>query len=110
MISIPATLNTREDFDNAHAHALAGHGVSRMRQHWQSLIDSQKHYVFDKTLSATANPTGPEPDYVVRETTLEDGTTERHQFALVDNPNAKIHAIGFSDAEAQAKIAELEAL
>ena len=113
MIGIPKILKTRADYERLHAAALAGelrpHQVAALLGRWQALLE-RHHYVYDRVLAADESPDGPEPDYRAITETAEDGTETRSQYRREEDPTARIHAIGFSVAEAEAAITDLEAV
>ncbi len=111
MHGAPKTLQTKEDYEVCHAEVLAGYPAkNEMIDRWQSLIDTQQIYVFDRILAADEAADGAEPDYRVVEDKLEDGTIERHQFILVADSASMLGGLGYTVAEVQAKMTELEAL
>lgn len=107
MNGIPCVLQTKQDYENCHALAMAGNcDPQAMVRHWQGLLATTRHLVFDRVLAAAEPPDGPEPDYLVL--VQEDGT--RRQERLVDNPAAMLYALGYTAIEAEVNIAELEVL
>jgi len=109
MYGFPQALRTRADYEHMHALALAGE-VSRaeMARRWRGLLATRQHYVFDRVLGPGEQPDGPEPDYVVRDSEGADGAAERHQFRLMDNPQAPLYVLGYSEHDVMARINELE--
>lgn len=111
MKGYPKQIATRQDVDHLMNYLGTTHDTPELRAQGlvfvRGLLDTQKHYVFDKVLATAESPTGPEPDYVVRDVMLPDDTTERHQFALVDNPGALIYQLGYSVADVNALITQL---
>lgn len=108
MRGFPINLNTKADYDFVHAEVLAGRlPALRLIEAYQALLNTQKHYVFDRILADNETPDGPEPDYHVMEEEKEDAT-RRVQYKLVDNSNARIHQLGFTVEDIQARIQEVE--
>lgn len=109
MYGIPRILQTRADYERCHALALAvAADPAAMRRHWQGLKNGARHYVFDRHLDAEQAPDGPAPDYLVIEP-AEEGEPRR-QMKLVDDPSARMHALGYDLAQIDQKIAQLEAI
>lgn len=108
MIGFPKHLNTQEDYLNCRDMVLSGDlNAEPLRVKLQALLDTQKHHVFDRVLADIEKPTGPEPDYRVVEVKKEDGSTERHQFALTDDANCTLVRLGFTADEVNALLAEI---
>jgi len=102
----PLHINTRDDYDRMHAAALSG-GINPadMLSVWRGLLAGARIYVFDRIL-ADGEAAGPSPDYIVM--VQDDGT--RRQERLADDPFAMIHRLGYTEAEVESRIAELEKL
>lgn len=110
MIGFPKYLNTKEDFEYLHARALAGEiSLQSMLQQWEGLLSGAYCYQFDRNLGAAESPDGPAPDYVLMEIKQEDGSIIRRQEKRVRDVNARLDALGFTEAEVQSKISELGA-
>lgn len=109
MHGIPMQLSTAEDYENAHALALSGVQVQRMRNHWNGLLNTRQQYVFNQVLASEEDRTGPEPDYRVLTGQGENGD-EIHEFALTDDPKAKMHQLGYTEADVNARLTELEGM
>lgn len=108
MIGAPKHLNTKEDYEYAHALTVEGHlPAELMRRYWEGLLATRQMYAYDRDLGDTENPDGPEPDYKVITDTKEDGTEVRRQYKLGLNPGAAIDRLGYAVAEVEAKLAEL---
>jgi hypothetical protein len=107
MHGFPRKLATRHDYERLHAAAVDGQANRvEMLRRWRSLLATRQHYVFDRTLATEEQPDGTEPEYRV----LDDDEGERSQFRLTDAPNALITRLGYSAADVEMKITELEAL
>ena len=113
MIGIPLILKTREDYERLHAAALAGEmqpvQIATLRGRWASLLE-RYHYVRDRELLAAEAADGPEPDYRVITENAADDTELRVQYRREEDASARIHAVGFTVAEVEAAITELEGM
>jgi hypothetical protein len=110
MIGAPKRLKTSHDFETSHQLAIDGEiPAGPVRAAWQGLLNTCQVYVFNQILAAESDRTGPEPEYCVL-TGQGEAEDEVHEFKLVDNPNAPIDALGYSSADVEAKITELEGL
>lgn len=108
MIGAPKHLNTKDDYEYAHAQAVKGKiSAAAMRRHWEGLLATRQVYAYDRDLGDTESPDGPEPDYKVITDTQEDGTEVRRQCKLGPNPGAAIDRLGYTVAEVEAKLEEL---
>jgi hypothetical protein len=108
MIGAPKHLNTKDDYEYAHALATEGKiPADAMRKQWEGLLATRQVYAYDRDLGATEDPDGPEPEYRVITDTAEDGTETRKQYKLGPNPGAAIDRLGYTVAEVEAKLAEL---
>lgn len=111
MHGLPAILKTRDDFEHALGEAKQGRlSPSAVRAHFQGLLDTQQHYVFDRVLAAAEPADGAGPAFVVHEEQNTDGTTTRRQFRLMPDPNSRLHKVGYTASEVQQKLTELEGL
>ncbi|OEY67455.1 hypothetical protein [Marinobacter sp. X15-166B] len=108
MYGYPKIIKTRADVEY-----LAGYmgskwateeNVQRGLAFLRGLRDNTSRYVFDRTLAENEQPSGNEPQY--RVLTTDDGA--REQFVLEDNPTARIHQLGFTQAEVQQLIDTIE--
>lgn len=101
MIGFPKQLNSREDYDNV----VEDFGYTlKTKRAYQGLLNTSKHYVFDRKLGPDEQPDGPEPDYIVMEEEQEDGTVKRTQSKLVENSNGKLFKLGFTVSDVQGVI------
>lgn len=101
MRGFPKVLNSREDYDNI----VEDFGYTKeVKRAYQGLLNTAKHYVFDRELGADEEPDGPEPEYKVLEEGQEDGSTLRTQYKLVENPDGRIFKLGFTVEEVQGVI------
>jgi hypothetical protein len=108
MYGVPKTLNTRADFDRVHDLAKAGRlPAEGVKKYWQGLLSGKDHYVFDRILADGEDPDGTPPDYIVLNVEQDDGTTERRQQKLMENPDARIFKLGYTAADVETKISEL---
>ncbi len=107
MINTPKTLQTRQDFDRSIQTA-----TEDVRQkpaviaNLKGLIEGAYQYDFSRVLLAAEMPDGAMPDYFVVEAS-ED--TERHQLIRAENPTAKIFYLGYTIAQVETIINQLEA-
>lgn len=103
MRGFPAHLNTRADYDFVHEAVLAGElPADKLLAAYDALLNTRQHYVFDRALAANEPSDGDEPGYRVMTEEREDGTTQRTQYKLVDNPGARLYQLGFSVADIEA--------
>lgn len=109
MIGNPKHLNSKNDYLNVQALAMAGEAdKASMMARWQSLLDTASHYVFDRVMAAGEQPPAPEPAYRVCEETRE-GVTTKTLFRLEADPNCAMARLGFTAAEINNHITELGA-
>ncbi len=109
MHGIPRVLQTRADFDEALAMVASGEAhASQVIPHFAGLIESSKHYVFDKLLPEGTEPDGGMPTYCVLEPTEQ--TPARVQLVQATDPEARIFSLGYTVAEVESIITELGAL
>jgi len=98
MKGFPKKLNSREDYENI----VDDFGYCKeVKEAYQALLDSNKHYVFDKELASEDERTGPAPDYKVMKEQQPDETERIVQYKLVDNPDSKLKELGFTENEVQ---------
>ena len=98
MKGLPKRLNSREDYDNI----IDDFGyTSQVKDVYQALLNTDKHYVFDKQLVSESDRTGPAQDYIVMTEENQDGTEKIVQYKLVDNPDSKMKQLGFTETEVQ---------
>lgn len=103
MRGFPKHLNTREDYDLVHAAVLAGElPADKLLAAYDALLNTRQHYVFDRTLAADEPADGNKPGYRVMAEGPENGTTQRTQYKLVDNPDARLYQLGFAVADIEA--------
>lgn len=108
MYGVPKTVKTASDLERIHALALEGKlSKASVAKHWQGLLNGKDHYAFDRKLADTEDPDGSPPDYVVLDVKQDDGTTERHQYQLQEDPGAAIFELGYSVSGVQTKLDEL---
>lgn len=106
-------LKTRQDFEMMQARAAEGslrpRQVSELRRHWQSLLDGRFAYQYDRVLAEGEEPDGQEPEYRVVEEAEDDGeTVSRVQFRRAEVVSSRLARMGFSQAEVEQAITELE--
>ena len=102
MRGFPAHLNTRADYDFVHEAVLAGElPADKLLAAYDALLNTRRHYVFDRTLATDEPADGDEPGCRVMVEELEDGTAYRAQYKLVDNPGARLYQLGFTVAEVE---------
>lgn len=98
MYGFPKHLNSRVDYENI----VRDFGYcSEVKAAYQALLNTDKHYIFDRVLATGEQPDGPEPEYRVMEERMPDGTIKRVQFKLIDNPNSKLKQLGFARHEVE---------
>lgn len=108
MQGLPKILQTREDFDLALGLARAGEApASAVARHFAGLIESAYHYDFDRVLLDTEAADGDLPDFCVTEATEQDPV--RRQLKRTADLEARLFALGYTLAEVQSIITELEA-
>ena len=108
MIGTPKYMNTKEDYEYAHRLALEGQiSPAVMRRHWDGLLAHAYCYEFDRNLADGEPADGPEPDFIVMEVEQDDGTVVRRQEKRVRDVNSRLERLGYTEADVQAKIAEL---
>lgn len=108
MYGLPNTLQTRTDYDRAldmaRTGTVPGAAVAR---HFAGLLASRFAYEFDRTLTEHEEPSGGAPEYLVIPGSDE---TPRRQLIRREQPSARINALGYSVAEVEQIVAELESL
>jgi hypothetical protein len=108
MHGIPRVLQTRADFDLAVSLARSGEADRRaVAQHLRGLIEAAYHYVYDRDLAPTEPPDGAVPEFYVVDATEQDPV--RRQLVRVVDPAGRLFALGFTPAEIESLITELEA-
>jgi hypothetical protein len=108
MQGIPRILQTRADFDLALDMARAGQADRLLvALHFKGLVEAAHKYVFDRALSDGEMPDGPPPEYWVIEPSETD--PRRIQEKRVTDPEARLFALGYTLADVEAIINELEA-
>lgn len=96
MYGFPKHLNSRADYENI----VRDYGYcAEVKAAYQALLNTDRHYIFDRELTAGEQPDGLEPEYRVTEEYMPDGTIKRVQFKLIDNPNSKLKQLGFARQE-----------
>lgn len=98
MYGFPKHLNSRSDYENI----IRDFGYcAEVKAAYQALLNTDRHYIFDRELATGEQPDGPEPEYRVTEEHMPDGAVKRMQFKLVDNPNSKLKQFGFTAQEVE---------
>lgn len=109
MIGVPQVCKTKQDCQNIHRMAQDGKlPKGEVLSHLRGLLGTKDYYVFDRMLEDSEDPDGSPPEYTVVETEKEDGTTERKQNKLVENPKGRIFKMGFTVSQVQQMIKDLE--
>lgn len=108
-------LRTKADYDLLQGLAVQGdirpHGLATLKRHWEGLLSGRYHYVYDRDLAEGESPDGSEPDYIVLTVADEQsGTERRKQMVRHDNSQAEIFRLGFTVAEVEQNISDLEAV
>jgi len=108
MYGYPKIIKTRHDVEYMVGYLgskwATEENVERGLAFLRGLRDNTTRYVFDRVLAENEAPDGDEPDYRV----LTNDEGEREQFVLEENPTARIHQLGFTQAEVQALIDTVE--
>lgn len=108
MHGIPKILQTRADFDMALDMARTGQADRRLvARHFRGLVDAAHKYVFDRVLAAGEAPDGTPPAFWVIEP--HEMNPNRVQEKRVLDPEARLFALGYTLAEVETIINELEA-
>jgi hypothetical protein len=99
MKGFPKKLKTKKDYENI----VNDFGYTqKVKEAYQALLETDKHYVFDKELATEDERTGPEPEYkVMKEDDQETKTVRIVQYKLVDNLDSKLKELGFTESEVQ---------
>lgn len=109
MQGLPKILQTREDFDLALEMARAGEtSALSVANHFTGLVESAHSFIFDRALAASEAADGALPDFCVTEATEQDPVRRQLKRTVDPNPNARLFALGYTLAEVQSIIAELE--
>jgi len=108
MHDIPHTLQTRADYDRALEMARTGAvQPGRAAPHFAGLLASRFSYEFDRELTEDEQPDGEAPEYLI----IEDSEDQsRRQLVRREQPTARIFALGYSVAEVEQILEELESL
>ncbi|MCX8016405.1 MAG: hypothetical protein N2690_00685 [Rhodocyclaceae bacterium] len=107
MQGIPKILQTRADFDLALDLARRGEADSAaVARHFRGLIESAHYYAFDRVLADGEAPDGEPPQYLVIEPTADQ--PQRRQEKRTVDPSARLFQLGYTLAEVETIIHELE--
>lgn len=107
MQGIPKILQTRADFDLALDLTRRGEaGRDVVAQRFRGLIEAARHYAFDRVLADGEAPDGEPPEYWVIE--AGEAQPERRQEKRVVDTNARLFQLGYTLAEVEAIVNELE--
>lgn len=107
MQGLPKILQTRDDFDLALELARAGEAsASTVARHFTGLVESAHSFVFDRVLLDAEAADGVLPDFCVTEATDQDPV--RRQLKRTVDPDARLFALGYTLADVQSIITELE--
>lgn len=108
MYGLPNALQTRTDYDRALDMARTGAvPAAAVARHFAGLLAGRFAYEFDRELAEGEEPSGTAPDYLV---IAGDDDGPRRQLIRREQPSARINALGYSVAEVEQIVAELEAL
>ena len=108
MRGFPVKFNSRQDVEVCFELAKQGMlDTDELKKRLQAMLNTDKHYVFDKALDSPDNADGPEPDFKVMEQESDDGTKEYVQYKLEENPGAIFRALGFTKEEIENLISQL---
>lgn len=99
MKGFPKILNSKADYQNV----VDDFGYTqKVKKAYQALLETDKHYKFDKEIASPDKRTGPFPDYKIMEVKdQETEITKIVQYKLVDNPNSKLKDLGFTKSKVQ---------
>ena len=108
-------LRTRADYDLLQGLATQGEirpqGVATLKRHLEGLLAGRFTYVYDRDLADGESPDGDMPDYRVLNVEDEEaGTTRRVQMQRIESPQANIFRLGFTVAEVEQAITDLESV
>lgn len=108
-------LRTRADYDLLQGLATEGEirpqGVATLKRHWEGLLAGRFTYVYDRDLAEGEAPDGDMPEYrVLNVEDEETGTTRRVQMQRIESPQAEIFRLGFTVAEVEQAITDLEVI
>jgi len=108
-------LRTRADYDLLQGLATQGEirpqGVATLKRHLEGLLAGRFTYVYDRDLADGESPDGDMPDYRVLNVEDEEaGTTRRVQMQRIESPQAEIFRLGFTVAEVEQAMTDLEAV
>ena len=108
-------LRTRADYDLLQGLATQGEirpqGVATLKRHLEGLLAGRFTYVYDRDLADGESPDGDMPDCLLLNVEDEEaGTTRRVQMQRIESPQAEIFRLGFTVAEVEQAITDLEAV
>lgn len=107
MQGLPKILQTRSDFDLALDMARAGEASAHaVALHFAGLIESAHRFDFDRVLLDTEASDGALPEFCITEATEQDPV--RRQLKRTIDPDARLFALGYTLAEVQSIVTELE--
>lgn len=108
MRGLPHRFNTRKDVETCFELAKQGKlDAGEIKKRLQAMLNTDKHYVFDKVLDNPDSADGPEPDFKVMEQEGNDDTKEYVQYKLAKNPGAIFRQLGFAREEIESLISQL---
>ena len=108
MRGMPHKFNSRTDVETCFELAKQGKlDAGEIKKRLQAMLNTDKHYVFDKVLDNPDNADGSEPEYKVMEQEKKDGTKEYIQYRLEEDPGAIFRQLGFTKDEIENLIAQL---
>lgn len=108
MHGIPKYLQTREDYDRAAEMARADRSLAaKALRHFHGLLASRFAYEFDRDLGVDESPDGEAPDYLVMP---EGDDAPRSQLIRREQATARLFALGYTVAEVEAVVSELESM
>ena len=98
MKGFPKQLNSKKDYENV----VNDFGYcAKTKEAYQALLDTNKHYVFDRELATESDRDGATPDYKVMSEEQPDETERIVQYKLADNPDSKLKELGLMVSEVE---------
>ena len=110
MKGFPKHIATKQDIKHLMAYLSTPHATAENKAQGIDFLNSllnTRNYVFNRVLGESEGPDGPEPEYKVLDGQGEAGD-EKHQFVLVEDPNARLHKLDLTAVEVQDWINQIE--
>lgn len=110
MHGIPNILQTKVDFERVRAMAVAGEcPAAAAVRHFSGLLEARWAYEFSRELADEEQPDGEMPEYLVTQTE-DESVSKKVQHIRKEQPGAKLFLLGYTVADVEAIITQLEAL